>query len=370
MSSLVGSSWTTGNSIRTLNNGDQIFPSMLAAIRAARHTVNFETFVFETGKIPDAFAQALEERARAGVKVRVILDGVGAAKSAPYHRALREAGVDLVIYHSPWALDPRRHNHRTHRKLLIVDGRVGFIGGVGIADYWGGHASNPTEWHDLHFRVEGPVVAQLQTIFQDNWLNSRHEPFLAVEDFPALSPAGSITASAFGSSPLRGRSSLELMDHLAIASSQKSLLIENAYFLPDRTLVDELCQAARRGVHVYLLLPGRHMDQKMVQRHSRKTWRSLLQAGVHLYEYDPTMVHTKLLIADGLFVSVGSGNLDSRSLRINDEANLNVFDASFAAAQTRIFRDDLSRSHPVTLQGTEIIEFPQRTAESPLDSQL
>jgi cardiolipin synthase len=370
MEAIVGAGWRDGNAIRTLNNGDEIFSAMLSAIRHARRTVNFETFVYESGEIPEAFAAALAERARAGVKVRIILDSVGAGKARRYHGALREAGVDLVIYHSPWWLDVRRNNHRTHRKLLIVDSAIGFIGGVGIADYWKGNASSPEEWRDLHYRVEGPVVAQLQAAFQDNWLNARRELLPADSSFSAARRAGDVKAAAFYSSPLRGRASLELMNHLAIAAARKSLLIANAYFLPDRIMVDALCAAAQRGVRVRILMPGKHMDQKSVRRQSRKSWRRLLAAGVELYDYEPTMIHSKLLISDGLFVSLGSGNLDPRSLRINDEANLNVLDANFAREQTRIFETDLRHARPVVLRGSEIVELPVQAAETPLESQL
>jgi cardiolipin synthase len=373
LGSLVGSGFCSGNTIYTLNNGDEIFPAMLAAISSAKGTINFETFVYDSGEIPDCFALALEERARAGVRVHVILDAVGAGKSAPYHAALRNAGVELVIYHSPWWLDVRRNNYRTHRKLLIVDGKVGFIGGVGIADLWKGKASSPKEWRDLHYQVKGPVVAQLQAAFEDNWMSSRRELLLGSDYFPALAPTGQVAAAAFFSSPFRGRSSLEIMYHIVIASARRSLLIETPYFLPDRTLIEALCAAARRGVLVRIILPGKYMDQKAVQRHSRKTWPRLIAAGVKLYEYEPTMIHSKLLIADGLFVSVGSGNLDPRSLRINDEANLNVLDAAFAREQTRIFQKDLLNCRPVNLRhrrAAELVELPRQTVETPLASQL
>jgi len=214
------------------------------------------------------------------------------------------------------------------------------------------------------------VVAELQGAFLDNWLNSRRELLLGADYFPTLPAAGDLTASAFFSSPLRGRSTLELMDLLAIASARQTLDITNAYFLPDRIMVEALCAAARRGVRVRILIPGKHMDQKSVQRQSRKRWPRLLEAGVQLYEYDPTMIHTKLLVADGLFVSVGSGNLDPRSLRINDEANLNVLDAGFAREQTRLFERDLRRAGPVRMQGHSIVEMPQQAAGTPLESQL
>lgn len=370
MAAVVGSGWVGGNRIETLNNGDEIFGAMLRGIRSARKTITFETFVFENGDVPRAFVDALAERARAGVKVHVILDAVGASKSLFYWQELENAGVDLVIYHPPWWLDVTRNNHRSHRKLLVVDGKVGFIGGVGVADYWKGDASTPEEWREVHYRVEGPVVAQLQGAFQDNWMNARKELLLGAEYYPAPVRAGAVTASAFTSSPLRGRGTLEVMNLLAIASARESLDIINAYFLPDRIMVDALCAAARRGVRVRIIMPGPHMDQKMVERQSKKRWKKLLEAGVHLYKYQPTMIHTKLLITDGLFVSVGSGNLDPRALRINDEANLNVLDAGFAREQTRVFERDWAKSLPVVLKDSDIIELPQQLLESPLESQL
>lgn len=370
MGSLIGPAWVEGNTIRTLNNGDEIFPAMLQGIRSAKRSVTFETFIYEDGDVPDVFAAALMERARAGVPVKVILDAVGASKSLGYHQELRDAGVDLVVYHSPWWLDVRRNNHRTHRKLLVVDGKVGFIGGVGIADYWKGNASKPEEWRELHYRVEGPVVAQMQAAFVDNWLHSRRELLLGEAYFPALKSAGSVTASVFHSSPLRNRASLELMNQLAVASARRSVCIESPYFLPDGNMVKVLCAAAERGVRVRILMPGEHMDQKAVERQSRKSWRRLMAAGVELFKYDPTMIHNKLLIVDDLFVSVGSGNLDPRSVRINDEANMNVLDRGFAREQTRVFERDLRKAHRVRLDGREIVDVPLQIAESPMEQQL
>ena len=373
MGTLVPPGFVSGNRITILNNGREIFPAMLAAIRSARKTINLETFVFYHGEIPREFADALEERARAGVSVHVILDAVGAKKSRRYHSDLRKAGVQLELYHSIFALDFRRYDYRTHRKLLITDGKVGFIGGVGIADEWDGNASSPQEWRDQHFRVEGPVVAQLQGAFEDNWFKTRGEILQGSEYFPPLPHAGSLLASAFYSSPRAARSSVELMDNLAIASATRSLILETPYFLPSKAIVEALCAAARRGVRVEILVPGDHIDQKAVRRASRKRWPRLLSAGVVLYEYKPTMIHTKLLIADGLFVSIGSANLDFRSLRINDEANLNVLDSGFARCEERIFSEDRHQSERVvnTAHGLkDVTQFPLQTAQTPVESQL
>jgi cardiolipin synthase len=374
MGALIVPGFASGNRVQTLSNGAEIFPAMLAAIRGARKSINFETFVFERGEIPAEFAQALGERARAGVSVNVILDAFGASKSTPYRQELRDAGVHLELYHRLFWFDAHRFNYRTHRKLLIVDGRIGFIGGVGIADAWNGRASNPEEWRDLHYRVEGPVVAQMQGAFNDDWLDTHHEVLQGSAYYPPLSPAGSLPAKVFFSSPRPGRSAVELMYHLAIAGSQRSLRIETPYFLPDRALLDALCAAAQRGVRVQIIMPGEHIDQKAVRRASRKRWPKLLQAGVELYEFQPTMIHTKLLVADDLFTSVGSANFDPRSLRINNEANLSVLDAGFAAEQTRIFQRDLQRSQRVENDGGHPLkrphEIPVQTAQTPVESQL
>jgi len=373
MSSLISPGFVGGNKIRTLHNGAEIFPAMLSAIRGARKSVNFETFVFEQGEIPKAFAEALAERAQAGVQVRVILDAHGSSKAAVYHKQMRDAGVRLETYHPLFWFEPHRYNDRTHRKLLIVDGKLGFIGGVGIGDGWDGSARSPKEWRDIHYRVEGPVVAQMQAAFGDNWIDTHHEVLQGRDQYPPLAPVGSVSAKVFLSAPQNGRSAVELMYHLAIASAQRTLLIENAYFLPDRVLVEALCQAARRGVQVHILMPGEHIDQKAVRRASRKRWPEMIKAGIHLYEYQPTMVHTKLLIADGLFTSVGSANFDPRSLRINDEANLIVLDAGFAREQTIDFHRDLRRSEEVTLDKSGKIhplEVPLGVVQTPLESQL
>jgi cardiolipin synthase len=373
MGNLLGTPFTGGNRITTFSNGDEIFPAMLHAIRDAKRTITFETFVFENGAVPDAFAGAFAERARAGVNVHLILDAHGARKSRKYHAMWRDAGVQWEIYHPLFFWDLRRYNNRTHRKLLVIDGRIGFIGGVGIADEWIGDADSPQHWRDNHYRVEGPAVAQLQGAFAENWRRTAEEILHGPDYFPPLGKAGSTAGSLFYSSPRHGAIDVPIMYHLAISSARRSLLIENAYFVPDHESVEALTSAARRGVRVEIIVPGRHIDEKAVRRASRKRWKALLDAGVRLYEYQPTMIHSKLLIADGLFVSIGSANFDNRSLRLNDEANLNVLDARFAAEQTRIFQRDRARSIRVTLQNyreRKLTELPLEHAQTPVESQL
>ena len=373
MSHLLGPPFTGGNRITTLQNGDEIFPAMLRAIRSAKKTITFETYVFEEGTVPEAFAGALAERARAGVKVHVILDAHGGGKSRKYHALMTESGVQLQRYHPVLYWDIRRYNNRTHRKLLVVDGRIGFIGGVGIADEWAGEGDSPEEWRDNHYRIEGPVVAQLQGAFATNWLRTAEEVLHGPGYFPPLPDVGSMEATVFFSSPRHASAHVPVMYHLAIASARKSILIENAYFVPDNETVDALLAAHQRGARVQIIMPGRHIDQKAVRRASRKRWKRLLEGGVELFEYQPTMLHSKLLIVDGRFVSIGSANFDNRSLHLNDEANLNVVDAQFAAEQTRIFERDRAQCIRLTLQNYRdgsLGELPLEAAQAPIESQL
>lgn len=371
--SLLGGSYTTGNSITTLVNGREIFPAMLAAIHSARRSIDFETYVFWDGEIAKQFAEALAERARAGLKVNAIFDAQGTSKMGSENlERLRAAGVDLVKYHSMVWLDPRRYNNRSHRKLLIIDGRVGFIGGVGIADEWLGNGESPEHWRDNHYKVTGPVVAQLQAMFMDNWLKTRGQLLHGADYFPPLASAGPYRAEAFDSSPRLGNMDIHIMYLLAIASAQRSLLIENAYFLPDDLMRKEMIDAAKRGARVEIVVPGEHIDQKAVRAASRKHWPELLRAGVRIYEYQPAMTHVKLMVVDGTFVSVGSGNLDIRSIRLNDEANLNVLDSTFAAQQARLFEADKHRSREVTLNDAGKLGFanPADQAASVLAPEL
>jgi cardiolipin synthase A/B len=356
--SLLGGNFVSGNNITTLVNGREIFPAMLSAIRAARHSIDFETYIFWDGEIAKQVADALAERAQAGVTVNVILDAQGTGKMGSENLArLEAAGVRVVKYHSILWFDPRRYNNRSHRKLLVIDGKIGFVGGVGIADEWLGDGESPEHWRDNHYKVTGPVVAQLQAVFMDNWLKTRGEVLHGPEYFPPLAATGPYTAQAFKSSPRQGDMDIHLMYLLAIASARQRLLIENAYFIPDDLMRKELIDAAKRGAKVEIVVPGEHIDQKAVRAASRKHWPELLKAGIKIYEYQPAMVHVKLMVVDNTFVSVGSGNLDIRSIRLNDEANMNVLNRSFASQQTRLFELDKRRSREITLNETGKLSF-------------
>ena len=296
---------------------------------------------------PQEFTDALCERARAGVKVKVLVDGIGGDKLKRSHfdadeecrrrqfiSTMRSIAYDIYTY--------REINHRTHRKLMVVDGAIGFTGGVGIADLWDGHAQDPQHWRDNHYRIDGPGVAQIQAAFADNWMQTTGLVIEGNDYFPELSPKGTQFTQMFKSSPTGGAQSMQLLMLMFLAHAQKTILIESAYFVPDAMVREALESAARRGVNVEIIVPGPHIDQQFVRQASRATWGHMLQAGVKIYEYQPTMIHSKMLVVDATWSSIGSSNLDERSFRLNDEANLNVLDAGFAAEQSQIFEQDKS----------------------------
>jgi cardiolipin synthase len=254
-------------------------------------------------------------------------------------------------------------NNRTHRKVLVVDGRVGFTGGVGIAQEWTGHAQDPDHWRDTHFRVEGPVVAQMQAVFLDNWMKITGEVLHGEDYFPALKSSGDSDAQMFESSPSGGSESMELMYLLAITAAQHSILMEAAYFIPDDLTNRALIDARRRGVDVRVIVPGPHNDASVTAYASHSTWGPLLAAGIKIFEYQPTVFHCKVLVVDGSFSSVGSTNFDERSFRLNDEASLNVYDRDVAALQTEIFEQDVAKSHEYTLEDWEARPWHRRVRE-------
>lgn len=351
MGSLLGHGVVPGNRVTALHNGDAAYPAMLAAIRAARVSITFEQYIFSPGTAGRQFAEALSERARAGVPVHVILDWSGSRKIDAADEAMMVAAGVQIAWYRPlhwYSLD--RINHRTHRKILVVDGRVGFTGGMGISDEWLGDAQSPEHWRDTQYRIEGPATAQLQATFMDNWIKSQGEALHDARYFPAIDSAGGMAGQVTMSSASHSAESIRLMFLLAVASARSSIRIANAYFVPDDMLRDLLIAARRRGVEIDVLVPGEITDARVTQLASQSRWEPLLAAGVRIHEYGPTMYHCKVMIVDDLWVSVGSANLDSRAFRLNDEANLSVYDSAFATAQTAAFRDDLSHARLVTLE--------------------
>jgi cardiolipin synthase len=350
MGTLLGPPLQDGNQIKGLSNGDEIFPEMLTAIRAAQKTITFETYIYWSGRIGQEFAEALAERARSGVKVHVLLDWVGSASmEEKLLDAMKTAGVELRKYHPLRWYHLARMNNRTHRKLLVVDGCVGFTGGVGIADEWLGHAQDEDHWRDSHYRLEGPAVAQMQAAFLDNWMKASGEVLHAEAYFPELAARGEALAQVFKSSPGEGSESVRLMYLLSIACARKNVRIAAAYFVPDDLSVETLVAARQRGVKIQIVLPGGKTDSKLTGTASRSRWGDLLREDVEIYEYLPTMYHCKIMIVDDLWVSVGSTNFDSRSFRLNDEANLNVYDRAFALTQIATFDADKEKATRVTL---------------------
>ncbi len=351
LSSLLGPQIVPGNRVETLVNGDRIFPAMLAAIRSAQRTITFETYIYWSGRIGREFVDALTERARAGVKVHVLLDWVGSIKMEPaLLEEMRRAGVEVERFHEPHWTNWHQLNNRTHRKLLVVDGAVGFTGGVGIADLWLGDARSPQEWRDTHYRVTGPVVAQMQAVFLDNWVRANGRVLHGDAYFPALQPAGDYAAQMFSSSPQGGSESMQLMYLLAITAARRTIALSNSYFVPDAMTIQTLLDAARRGVKIRVIVPSGHIDSETVRKASRSDWGPMLAAGIEIAEYAPTMFHVKGLVVDGAFSSVGSTNFDNRSFRLNDEANLNVLSREFGQAQLDVFERDWARSRKITLE--------------------
>jgi cardiolipin synthase len=361
---LLGPPILEGNKVQVLFNGDQIFPAMLEAIRGAKQTITFETYIYWSETIGREFTEALMERARAGVKVHLMLDFIGSIKMDDKSLAeLRAAGVQVQRYHKPvwWKLT--RLNNRTHRKVLIVDGKIGFTGGVGIADKWRGNGQDEDHWRDSHFRVEGPVVGQIQAVFTDNWTKATGKVLDGPLYFPALTPvAGGVPAQMFSSSPTGGSESMHLMYLMAITAATQSIDLSSAYFVPDELTIKALVAAAARGVKIRIITPGKFIDSGVVRIASRESWGDLLKAGIKIAEYQPTMFHVKAMVVDSLLVSVGSTNFDNRSFSLNDEANLNVMDSQFARAQEGVFESDWAKARPMSLQQWEQRPWTEKLA--------
>jgi len=351
MSSFSQGQMFSSNAVQTLVNGDEIFPSMLQAIRAAHSTVDMETYIYWSGAVGHEFATSLAAKAKEGVEVRVLVDWLG---SLPFDEDLiyimTSAGVKFERYRPIHWYTLDRVNNRTHRKLLVVDGRVAFTGGVGIADNWRGKARNPDEWRDTHYRIEGPAVSGFQAAFAENWLETTGETLQGGKFYPPLEPAGALDAQLILSSQPNGSEDMELMMLAAIAAAQDHLRIGMAYFVPDDIALQQILDARKRGVSVDVIVPNSLTDVPLTRKSSRHFWGSLLKAGVRIFEFQPTMYHPKLLIVDDVWASFGSANLDERSLRLNDEATLNIYGEDFAKTQIDLFDQDLKRSRQISLE--------------------
>lgn len=374
MGVLLGPGIVDGNEITYLHNGDEIFPAMLDAIRSAKSFIAFETYIYWSGEIGGKFADALIERSQAGVAVHVLTDWAGSTQMEPeLIERLKSAGIEFEQYRPLRWYNLGRLNNRTHRKILVVDGKVAFTGGVGIADQWMGNAQDSDHWRDAHFKLRGPAVAQMQSVFNDNWIKTTGHVLQGEEYFPTPEVAGESRAQVFSSSPNAGSESMELMYLLSIASATSEIDIAASYFVPDQLATATLVAAMRRGVRLRIVLPGEHMDMEMVRSASRAGWGVLLREGAEIYEFRPTMFHNKVTIVDGLMTSVGSTNFDARSFGLNDEANLNVYDREFAVKMRDVFEADIQKSDQVTLDEWQDRPWKERLQEAlaiPLSSQL
>jgi cardiolipin synthase len=356
ISHLLSAPLVAGNNVVELINGDRAFEAMIDAIRRAQKTITLEQYIWTSGKVTTRFVDALSERVRAGVKVRITVDAAGSlALKGSDVQTLRDAGVQLVRYNTPHLLRIFGTNHRTHRKLLVVDGRIGFIGGICISDAWAGNAE-PPHWRDTHFRVEGPVVGQIQGVFTENWLQARSEVLHGDEYFPSPADAGAILAQCFQTGPHNSPESARLAYLFSIAAARKHIRLAHAYFVPDALATKALVEARRRGVRIEIIVPGKS-DNAVVAKAARSRWGILLKAGVEMYEYQPTLYHCKIMIVDDAWVSVGSVNFDERSFRYNDEANLNVLNQELAAQLIRSFEADKSLSHRLTIDNFDRRNF-------------
>lgn len=363
-----------GNKIELLQNGDEFFPAMLQAIRSAKKTVNFAAYIVKSDTTGHQFRDAFCERARAGIEVRLLLDGIGSGWDLDNSdvRMMTDAGCKFAYYHpvQSWRMD--RTNRRSHRRMLIVDGTVGFTGGAAFSDKWSGHAQDEHHWRDTHARLEGPVVAQLQAAFQGHWVKTFGEALTGAGQFPSLPSAGDFKAQiveshSFSSAPI------PMVQAVIFAAAEKRIWITNPYCTPSDDQVDLLVKAVRRKVDVRLLLPGPHNDQPMTESAGRTAYGRLLEGGVKIFEYQPTMIHSKTMVADGLFSMVGSSNLDPRSSEINEEIDLVVYDEKFGREMEAAFEKDLQQSREYTLQEFKNRSWWERTTEwlmLPFRSQL
>jgi len=364
----------TGNKLELLQDGDAYFPAMLAAIRAARKTINFEAYILYSDNTGWAFRDALIERARAGVEVRILLDGLGSGWSLNNSdvRMMKEAGCRFAYYHPllSWRID--RSNRRSHRRVLVIDGKLGFTGGVGFAEQWSGHAQDPTHWHDVQVRVEGPLVTALQNAFEEHWIKTFDETLSGADQFPALPPAGEISGQLIASHSF-SVAPLPLTQAIAFAAAERRIWITNAYSAPSSGQVDLLVKAVQRHVDVRLIVPGPHNDQPLTKSAGRTAYGHMLQGGVRIFEYQPTMIHTKAMVIDGMFSVVGSSNLDPRSSQINEELDLAIYDADFGRRMEAMFENDLRHSTEYTLEQFKNRSLWERTTEwltAPFHSQL
>ncbi len=360
LESLLGPPVVAGNDVTPYDDSKDILDGMLAAIQQAEHHVHFETYIFSGDRIGQRFIDAFSERARAGVDVRVILDWMGTSEfSDQQKQQLDDAGVQWEFYRPLKWYHLEETNERTHRKILVVDGVEAWVGGVGISALW------PDEnYRELHFRVRGPIVNRIQGIFADNWMKTHKRIISNPEFFPSLQPQGDMLVQAFKSSGNPNSENVRMSFALLIASARDSIRIGTPYFVPDKALLGALVDARDRGVMVEVVVPGKKNDSDLARWATRATWGELLRNGVEIYEYQPHFYHSKLLIVDDRWVSVGSANFDKRSFMFNDENNINVKSNTLAREMIAIFEEDKTNSNSVSLEAWENRPWQERIAEA------
>jgi cardiolipin synthase A/B len=364
LETVIGTPFTEGNAVTVLRNGDEIFPAMLQAIRAAETTVDLCTFVYWQGDIAVEFAETMSARARAGVRVRLLIDALGGRLiDKTLVTQMDEAGVQVEWFRKPFVKSPFKSNHRLHRKVCIVDGRVGFTGGVGIAEEWCGDARDETEWRDTHLRVEGPAVDGLQSAFIQNWAETGRPLYDERDAFPEQpQPGGSTVQISRGSASL-GWDDMQSAFHVMLESAQERLRIATAYFAPDDDFLETLCAATGRGVEVDLLLPGPHADKRVCQLASEAAYARLVDAGIRVWNFQPAMMHAKVMTVDGYAAVVGSSNFNRRSLDHDEEVVLIALDPDLTATLDAHLDDDFRRSELIDLSRWEGRGVPQRAFE-------
>jgi cardiolipin synthase len=368
---LIGIAATEGNELTALRNGDEIFPAMLDSIRAAEHTVDMMTFVYWRGEIAREFARAMADRARAGVRVRLLLDGFGSRLiEGDLLELMDEAGVQVAWFRKPLWLSPLKQNHRCHRKVLVVDERTAFTGGVGIAEEWCGDARDETEWRDTHVRVRGPAVDGIAAAFAQNWAECADVLFDERDRFVEHGSQGGSVVQVVRGSASFGWQDMQTLLRVVLETAQERVRLATAYFAPDPYFIELLCATARRGVEVEILLPGPHTDQRVCQLAGQNHYEELLACGVRIWHYQPTMMHAKTVTVDGIAALVGSTNLNRRSMDHDEEVMLVVLDKDFAAELDRDYDADLRRSvrivgarwrrRPVAQRARELAVLPIR----------
>jgi cardiolipin synthase len=362
---LTGAPVSYGNDVELLINGDEIFPAYLGAIRDAEETVNLTTYAYWRGDIATEVADTLCDKAGAGVECNVILDAVGAAKmDRKLVKKMRDSGVHVCFFRPPKPYAVRRLQHRTHRKLLIVDGTTGFTGGVGIAEEWTGNAQDPDHWRDTHVRVSGPVVRGLQGAFAENWLECTGDVLAGDRYLPEIDEIeDGGPMQVMRSSATVGDSNAEALIYLAVAAAKRSIELTSAYFVPRPAFTKALVEAAERGVHMRILVPGSHIDKQLVRTAGRAAYDQLIEAGIEIYEYCPTMLHAKTLTVDEIWSSVGSVNFDNRSFQLHDEVTLCVQSERFAGQLHAVFERDLEVSERIEPKAWEERPGTQRAGE-------